>query len=93
MLTIALTDRIGDFDSTLARLLDFLGLPPDPPCARFYERDRSVSTASRDQVRRPINRAGLDRWREYEIELQPLIGELAAAGLLPPSLRTDRVAP
>ncbi len=92
MLTIALTDWIDDFDATLARLLDFLGLPPDPACARFYELDRSVSTASRDQVRRPINRAGLDRWREYEIELRPLIAELAAAGLLPASLRADRMA-
>ena len=92
MLTIALTDWIDDFDATLARLLDFLGLPPDPACARFHELDRSVATASRDQVRRPINRAGLDRWREYEIELQPMIAELAAAGLLPPSLRTDRVS-
>ncbi len=92
MLTIALTDWIDDFDATLARLLDFLGLPPDPACARFYELDRGVSTASRDQVRRPINRAGLDRWREYETELQPLIAELAAAGLLPPSPRADRVS-
>jgi len=92
MLTIALTDWIDDFDATLARLLDFLGLPPDPACARFHELDRSVATASRDQVRRPINRAGLDRWREYEFELQPMIAELAAAGLLPPSLRADRVS-
>jgi hypothetical protein len=92
MLTIALTDWIDDFDATLARLLDFLGLPPDPACARFYELDRYVGTASRDQVRRPINRAGLDRWREYEIELQPMIAELAAAGLLPPSLGADRVS-
>ncbi len=92
MLTIALTDWIDDFDATLARLLEFLGLPPDPACARFYELDRSVSTASRDQVRRPINRAGLDRWREYEVELQPLVAELGAAGLLPPSLRAGRVS-
>jgi Flp pilus assembly protein TadD len=90
MITIALTDWIDDFDATLARLLDFLGLPADPACARFYELDRGVGTASRDQVRRPINRAGLDRWREYEIELEPLIAELAAAGLLPPSPRADR---
>jgi Flp pilus assembly protein TadD len=83
--TIALTDWIDDFDATLDRLLDFLGLPPDAACARFHELDRRVSTASRDQVRRPINRAGIGRWREYEAELQPLIEELAAAGLLPPS--------
>jgi Flp pilus assembly protein TadD len=83
MLTIALTDWIEAFDATLARVLDFLDLPPDHACARFYELDRRVGTASRAQVRRPINRAGLDRWREYETELRPLIAELEAAGLVP----------
>jgi hypothetical protein len=48
MLTIALTNWIDGFDATLARLLEFLGLPPDPACARFYELGRHVGTASRD---------------------------------------------
>jgi tetratricopeptide (TPR) repeat protein len=82
MISIALTDWVRDFDATLARLLDFLDLPPDPACQRFYEIDRRVGTASRDQVRRPINAAGIGRWRDYEAQLQPLIAELAAAGLL-----------
>jgi hypothetical protein len=83
MMTIARTDWIDGFDETLARLPDFLRLPPDPACARFYEFDRRVSTASRDQVQRPINAQGVDRWRLYEAELQPMIAELITAGLLP----------
>ena len=66
MISIALTDWVRDFDATLARLLDFLDLPPDPACQRFYEFDRRVGTASRDQVRRPINAAGIGRWQDYE---------------------------
>ncbi len=82
MITIRLADWVSDFDATLDRMLTFLDLPPDPACRRFHEFERRVSTASRDQVRRPINRSGIDRWREYEAELQPLIAELVDAGLL-----------
>ena len=76
LLTIALEDWVNDFDLTLARMLAFLGLPPDPACARFYELDRRIITASRDQVRRPVNAQGIGRWRHYEAELAPLIAEL-----------------
>jgi hypothetical protein len=84
MITIALTDWIEDFDATIARLLAFLGLPANAACKRFYELDRRVATASRDQVRRPINARGIGRWRRYEAELQPMIIEMNKAGLLPP---------
>jgi predicted Zn-dependent protease len=82
MLTIALTDWVQDFATTLQRLLAFPDLPFDPACERFYELDRRVGTASRDQVRRPINDAGIGRWRDYEAELQPMIAELVEAGML-----------
>ena len=39
ILTVQLSDWVEDFDGTLSRVLDHLGLPPDPACARFYERD------------------------------------------------------
>jgi tetratricopeptide (TPR) repeat protein len=82
ILTVRLDDWIGDFDGTLARVLDHLELPPDPNCARFYESDRWVPTASRDQVRQPINAKGIGRWRPYAKELAPMIAELEAAGAL-----------
>ncbi|HEY5299534.1 MAG TPA: sulfotransferase [Acetobacteraceae bacterium] len=82
MLTIALTDWIDDFAATLARLLDFLDLPPAPECERFHLSDRRVRTASRAQVRRPVNAEGIGRWRKYQRALEPLIAELARAGLV-----------
>ncbi|MBV9735838.1 MAG: sulfotransferase [Acidisphaera sp.] len=84
MLTVALADWIEDFAGTLARVLAFLDLPPAEECARFHASGRRVRTASRDQVRRPINAAGLGRWRAYRQQLAPLIAELETAGLLPP---------
>jgi tetratricopeptide (TPR) repeat protein len=54
------------------RLLDYCGLPFDERCMRFYENDRSVRTASSEQVRQPIFRSGLDHWRNFEPWLDPL---------------------
>ncbi|HEU0098856.1 MAG TPA: sulfotransferase [Allosphingosinicella sp.] len=53
-------------------LLDALGLPFDPACLSFHENKRAVRTASSEQVRRPINRDGMDQWRAYEQWLGPL---------------------
>ena len=53
-------------------LLDALGLSFDPACLRFHENKRAVRTASSEQVRRPINREGMDQWRAYEAHLGPL---------------------
>jgi len=76
LLTVELKDWVEDFTGTLRRVLDFLELPYDPACERFYERDNRVMTVSRKQVRQPINARGLGRWRTYEKHLQPLIAEL-----------------
>jgi tetratricopeptide (TPR) repeat protein len=82
ILTVRLDDWVKDFDATLARVLGFVDLPPDPACARFYEADAPVRTVSRAQVRQPVNARGLGRWRGYADELAPLIEELERAGAL-----------
>lgn len=73
----AMTD---DQEAETRRLIDFLGLPWDDACLRFYETDRSVITPSRWQVRQPIYRSSVKRWKKYEHKIQPLIealGDLA----------------
>ena len=76
MLLLDHSDWLRDFDGTLRRVLAFLELPYDPACERFFERDRPVATASREQVRRPINAAGVGRWRDYAEQLAPMLREL-----------------
>jgi hypothetical protein len=47
----------------------------------FYKTERSIRTASSEQVRRPIFKEGLDQWRNFEPWLGPLkdaLGPLAA---------------
>jgi tetratricopeptide (TPR) repeat protein len=82
ILTVKLADWVTDFDGTLARVLAHVGLPPDPACERFYERESRVRTVSRAQVRQPVNARGLGRWRTYAARLAPLIEELEQAGAL-----------
>jgi hypothetical protein len=54
------------------RILEFCGLEFEPACVDFYRTQRSVSTASSEQVRQPIFRDGLFQWRNYELWLGPL---------------------
>ena len=82
VLTMRLDDWVADFDATLARALNFVGLPPDPACARFYEAGGEVRTVSRTQVRKPVNARGLGRWRPHAQALAPLIEELERGGAL-----------
>jgi Flp pilus assembly protein TadD len=89
ILTLPLKDWVDDFDSTIRRVLEFIDLPYDPACERFYERTERVQTVSRNQVRQPINARGLGRWRTYEHHLLPLIRELAEGGSLPADIEAS----
>lgn len=63
---------VDDLEGETRRLLNHLGLPFATECLRFHENMRVVQTPSAQQVRRPINREGLDRWRSYAPWLEPL---------------------
>jgi hypothetical protein len=63
---------IDNTEAEVRRLLDFCNLSFEPACLRFYENDRAVRTASKQQVRQPIFREGIDQWRHFEPWLTPL---------------------
>jgi hypothetical protein len=77
MLDVKYEDLVNDTEAQLRRIIDFCGLPWDERCLRFWEADRVVLTPSYNQVRQPIFRTALDRWRRYEKHLQPLVDALA----------------
>jgi hypothetical protein len=68
-------DLVADFETEVRRLLDYLDLPFEERCLRYYETERTVHTPSSEQVRQPINRSGFGKWRNYE----PWLGELKNA--------------
>jgi tetratricopeptide (TPR) repeat protein len=75
-------ELVDDFEGQVRRLLDFLGLDFEPACLEFYKTDRSVRTASSEQVRRPIYQEGREQWRHFEPWLTPLRQALNAAAPL-----------
>ena len=78
---------VQDQRLTTARLLEHCGLPWDEACMSFHDNVGAVATASAVQVRQPLYAGSVGRWRRYQRQLQPLIEELAAAGVeLPEAL-------
>jgi tetratricopeptide (TPR) repeat protein len=81
-LEIHYEDVVDRTEHEARRLLEFCELPWDPQCLAFENNAAPVATASSAQVRQPIYRSGLERWRHYERELAPLRELLASAGIL-----------
>jgi tetratricopeptide (TPR) repeat protein len=72
-------DVVEDLEGNVRRMLDFCGLPFEPQCLTFHETQRSVRTASSEQVRQAIYREGLEQWKHFEPWLGPLKDALGDA--------------
>jgi tetratricopeptide (TPR) repeat protein len=81
-LEVRYEDVVDDPEREARRLLEFCGLPWDARCLAFHENPAPVATASSAQVRQPIYRSGVERWRRYEREVAPLRALLEAEGVL-----------
>jgi Flp pilus assembly protein TadD len=65
------------------QLLEFCDLPWHEACLRFEDNATPVATASAVQVRAPIYRTAIQRWRKYEPQLGRLRAVLTEAGINP----------
>jgi tetratricopeptide (TPR) repeat protein len=72
-------DVVDDLDGNVRRVLDFCGLDFEPQCIEFHKTERSVRTASSEQVRQPLYREGLDQWKYFGPWLGPLQDALGDA--------------
>jgi len=71
---------VGDLEGQVKRMLGFLGLPFESACVEYHRTQRSVRTASSEQVRQPIYQSGVDQWRNFAPwlgELRQILGPLA----------------
>jgi hypothetical protein len=64
---------VEDLPHWSAAMLEFVGLPWDSRCLEFHRTPRTVVTASKWQVRQPINASSVGRWRHYQKYLEPLL--------------------
>jgi tetratricopeptide (TPR) repeat protein len=59
-------------ETTTRMLLDACGLPWERACLDFDRNNAPVTTASATQVRSPINRSSMERWKRHEAQLREL---------------------
>ena len=78
-LDVRYEDVVGDLEGEARRIVSYCGLPWDERCLAFHQTDRPVRTASATQVRQPIYRNAIGRWRVYEDFLAPLLTALERA--------------
>jgi len=72
ILDLPYEDLVADIEGQSKRILDFVGVPWDPSCLEFYKNERVVKTASVVQVRKPIYKTSVARWRHFARHLRPL---------------------
>jgi tetratricopeptide (TPR) repeat protein len=76
VLDVQYEDTVADLEGQARRIVAHCGLPWDDRCLSFHKTERPVRTASLAQVRQPIYKSSVDRWRVYEEFLGPLLKEL-----------------
>lgn len=73
-------DMVLNTEQTARRTLELLGLDWDERCLAPHTNPFPVETASQWQVRQPIYRHSVERWRHYEKHLAPLKEILQPSG-------------
>lgn len=81
ILEVRYEDVVEAQEATTRRLLDFCGLPWNDACLQFERNQAPVATASAVQVREPIHRRRLRRWKQFEPQLGELRALLEAGGI------------
>ena len=79
-LDVQYEDIVADLEPQARRIIDFCGLEWRDECLAFHKSERAIGTASMTQVRNPVYKSSLDRWRSYEQYLGPLkvaLGDLS----------------
>lgn len=79
ILDVAYEDLVEDLEGQCKRIVEHCNLSWDDRCLRYYKTQRSIDTASAVQVRNPIYRGSIGRWRRYEALISPLSKELDGA--------------
>lgn len=71
--TVDYESLVSDPEPNIRALVDACGVPWDPACLDFQNNRRAVRTPSKWQVRQPMYRSSIDRWRRFERHLTGVI--------------------
>jgi len=72
VLRVQYEDVVADTEQQVRGMLNHCGLEFEQDCLQFHQTERAVRTASSEQVRQPIYKAGLDHWRNFDSHLDDL---------------------
>ena len=76
ILEVRYEELVKNPENEAKKLIEFAGLDWTDDCLNPEGSNRPVRTASRWQVRQPIYKSSINRWKHYEAWLSPLISEL-----------------
>ena len=76
LLEVDYEETVADLEGVARKLVAWCGLSWEPSCLEFQQTKRPVRTASVVQVRQPIFRASVGRWKHYEQALASLFARL-----------------
>jgi hypothetical protein len=76
LITVNYEDVVSDIEGQARRLIDFCGLDWEDTCLAFHKTKRAVKTASAAQVRQPLYKTSVGRWRPCADQLKPLYAGL-----------------
>ena len=65
-------EMVADQEAVSRKLLAACGWSGMSGCLAFYRTERIVHTASKIQVRQPIYRSAVGRWKPFAAHLEPL---------------------
>jgi tetratricopeptide (TPR) repeat protein len=77
MLDVPYEETVADLEGVARRLVAFCGLDWEPACLAYHQGRRTVRSASVTQVRQPIYKRAVARWKNYEDVLGPVLARLS----------------
>ncbi|HXD86895.1 MAG TPA: sulfotransferase [Urbifossiella sp.] len=77
VLEVRYEETVAEPERVARRLVKACGQDWRPECLEFHRTERTVRTASVTQVRQPIYRSSVGRWKRYEGQLPTLLSALS----------------
>jgi hypothetical protein len=73
ILDVRYSELVSETEATIRQILEFCELGWEPSCQDVTRNVLPVSTVTGVQARTPIHQQGVDRWRRYAEQMQPLM--------------------
>ena len=70
--TVEYEKLVNDFENNLKKILEFCNLPFEENCKNFHKSNSIVKTLSSEQVRNPIYKSSINKYKFYKEEIEKI---------------------